>query len=149
MNTSLATQTMPILSQRQSESGTRQEVKASTYLLIIVHRFISIVPVAPTNTDNGLDPQYWYPELLDKVVDAVIAKYPVDTNRFHVSGYRYVFTVQSTNYTDRVLSPAWAPSEPGDMQSIDPISSRPSFLPEATPSRTRSKTRWDRPYSPS
>lgn len=91
MSTSLGIQMMLILSLQQSEfKGDRGEAKALSHADRYERRFISIVPVAPTNTNNGLDPQYWYPELLDKVVDAVIAKYPVDTNRFHVAGYRWV-----------------------------------------------------------
>lgn len=56
---------------------------------IAATQFITIIPMAPLSSNEfpNLDLQYWYPELLDKVVDQVIAKYPVDTNRFHCAGY--------------------------------------------------------------
>ncbi|KAL7009453.1 hypothetical protein EMMF5_001084 [Cystobasidiomycetes sp. EMM_F5] len=50
-------------------------------------KFIVIIPIAPESFSSGLDPQWWYPELVDKVVNAVAAKYPVDFNQFHCSGY--------------------------------------------------------------
>lgn len=52
-----------------------------------LRRFITVIPISPMKSASGGEARHWWPDSLDKVLDAVIAKYPVDEDRIHCAGY--------------------------------------------------------------